>query len=190
MRVCLGRDKPALSSSDWRLGLRELPLSARVQYASLLFLKRETILVRYTIPRLFAIAHSGQKSVESKLPEQKRPDDASTTRTCSPQRQFRRVGRGLVARNLYNLNTKVDWHQGPFGTFNDGFCIARLPPDCSSLEHSVCEFALSFPFRRIEEFLIAAKDNETYPFLRAHYFICFDANEWIRTHPLNLLPNC
>jgi hypothetical protein len=92
-----------------------------------------------------------------------------------------------MAGNLKASNAVVDRHQRTGCTVKDRFHVSRLPPHGPLCQQAVGECPRALPFRRISQLLVATKDNDTHPLLRAHYFGRFDADPRVGAHPLDLL---
>jgi hypothetical protein len=65
--------------------------------------------------------------------------------------------------------------------------VGWLPPHSLPLEQRMRQFTFQPPFRGIQQFLIATLDDHTHPMIVIDYFVCFNTDQWVGTHPFDLL---
>jgi len=94
-----------------------------------------------------------------------------------------------VAGNLNDMNAVKHRCQRALCAVQDRFHITGLPPHAFLLQQIVSDCALGLVFGRFGQLFVATEDDYTHPFLRAHPFVRFDADQRVGAHPVDLLPN-
>ena len=101
--------------------------------------------------------------------------------------RLNRIGPRTTTGYLVNVNAVIHWNHLLYSN-TMGLPDERwLPPHIPPLEQRIRQFTFYPAFRGIQQLLIATPDDHTHPMVVIDYFICFNTDQWVGTHPFDLL---
>ena len=101
--------------------------------------------------------------------------------------RLNRIGPRTTTSHLINMNAVIYRNQFIYSIEMGCPDIGWLPPHRLMLEQLMRQFTFQPPFRGIQQLLIATLDNDTHPIMVINYFVCFNTDPWVGTHPIDLL---
>jgi hypothetical protein len=92
-----------------------------------------------------------------------------------------------MATDFIDGQTVVNWVQRSRRAMKSCSYVTGFPPRLMLLKQVVSKLSRCVTFDSFCEFLISPKDDNACPFLRARYFVHFNANEGVGAQPFYLL---